>query len=302
MNSVAVIMSTYNGEAFVKEQIDSILAQTGVDVSLFVRDDGSSDCTKEILSEYAGKYPNVTVSFEQNVGVGNSFMNALYSVPDSFEYYAFADQDDIWEDVKLYEAIRLLQESGKVLYASNQENTDRYGNSLGMRYGADKNIHLTPVSIIACNTLAGCTMVLKNELFLRLKDEKSRPSESLLRNRIHDVWVAAVASVCGGIVYDERSFIKYRQHGNNVVGGFEDGIKEDAKSKLKKTFNKEKRNGRSKLAKELVERFDEASSFPLVGVCASKSKIKLWKNGRELRSYTKESAGGFFLKVLFGLF
>lgn len=301
MSSVAVVMSTYNGEKYLREQLDSILAQSGVDVFLFVRDDGSHDGTHDILSEYESNYDNVTVEFAQNVGVGNSFMNALYSIPDTFDYYAFADQDDIWCDRKLAEAVALLQSSGKALYASNQENVDKDGNSLGMRYSANMNIHIEPIAVISRNVLAGCTMVFTRDLFAKLTDESSRPSEELLRNRIHDVWVAAAASVNGGIVYDERSFIRYRQHGNNVVGAYDGGVKKKIKTKIGKLFHSSRRNGRSTLARELIKCFDSADKFPLVADCARRKKRALWKNGKQLRSYTGESSFGFFLKVLFAL-
>ena len=302
MLKVAIIISTYNGEKFLREQLDSILAQAEVDVHLFVRDDGSSDGTKDILVEYESKHDNVTVELAQNVGVGNSFMNALYSVPDTYDYYAFADQDDIWCDNKLIEAVKLLQSSGMALYASNQENVDKDGNSLGMRYAPDKNIHLTPVSIIGENTVAGCTFVFTRELFLKLTAEESRPTPELLRNRIHDVWVAAAASVNGGIVYDERAFIKYRQHGNNVVGSFKPSFKKRVKARMRKMRNKEQRNGRSLLARELTRCFDHAKEYSLVTVCAQAKKTKLWKNGKELRSYTGEGKLAYSIKVLLGLF
>ena len=144
MISVAVIMSTYNGEKYLGEQIDSILNQKDLEVTLFVRDDGSSDGTKNILEKYARDNGKIHINFGVNAGVGNSFMNALYSVPDTFDYYAFADQDDIWLENKLFQAVKALQESGKMLYASNQENTDKDGNSLGLRYKEDALINQKP--------------------------------------------------------------------------------------------------------------------------------------------------------------
>lgn len=299
---VAVVMSTYNGDKYLAEQLDSILAQTGVSVSLFVRDDGSTDGTRAILAEYAETHGNVSVDFAQNVGVGNSFMNALYAVPDTFDYYAFADQDDIWLENKLIEAITLLRSSGKALYASNQENVDKDGNSLGMRYGDDADIHLTPVSIISNNTVAGCTFVFTRELYGRLTAAECRPTAELLKNRIHDVWVAAAAAVNGGIVYDPRSFINYRQHGNNVVGSFKPSFKKRMKERLRKVKDKGQRNGRCMLARELVRCYGNAADFPLVEVCAKARKTKLLKHGGELRSYTGEGAFAYFIKVLLGLF
>ena len=307
MASVAVIISTYNGEKYLKEQLDSVLNQTGVEVGIFVRDDGSSDGTKEILSGYAEKFPNVDVEFAQNVGVGNSFMNALYSVTDGYDYYAFCDQDDIWEENKLISAVNVLEQSGKVLCATNQECVDKEGNSLGLRYSENTDIHLSPVSILEENMLAGCTMVWTAKFNALLREDGKRPSPELLRNRIHDVWLAMVASLYDGIAYDERSFIKYRQHENNVVGASADGFSKRLKKRLKKLTSKELRNGRSKLAEEICEKFPaQAAKFPIVVYCSQaktcKGKNRILKNSKELRSYTKESGVGFFFKVIFGWF
>ena len=307
MKTVAVLMSTYNGEKYLREQIDSILNQSNVDVQLFVRDDGSSDNTKEILSEYAQKFDNIHLDFAENVGVGNSFMNLLYSAPDTFDFYAFADQDDIWEDKKLFEATELLQTSGKLLYASNQESVDKFGNSLGLRYDEDCKIHLTPVSILEKNMIAGCTMVVTNGFYTILTEESRRPTKELLHNRIHDVWLAMVASVYDGIIYDKRSFIKYRQHENNVVGAGKSSLKKRIKERTKKISNKELRNGRSKLAQEICSKFPkEAEEYPFLEVCANAKKLrnkrKLIKAQKELRSYSGESYFGFVGKVILGLF
>ena len=298
MSKIAVVMSTYNGEKFLHEQLDSILCQINVEVDIFVRDDGSSDNTCEILRQYANANRNIFVDLASNVGVGNSFMNALYSVPKTYDYYAFADQDDIWHEDKLIQAVTMLQDSGKALYASNQENVDKNGESLGMRYDADEFICTEPIAIISKNKLAGCTMVFTNDLFCRIVKESSRPSFDLLKNRIHDVWVAAAASVNGGIIYDDRSFIKYRQHDNNVVGAYSKGLRKNVQTQISKVFRKKQRNGRSLLAKELIDRFDNAAEFPLVADSAAKKRRVLLKNGKKLRSFTGESSIGFFIKVV----
>lgn len=306
MYTVAVLMSTYNGQKFLREQLNTILEQKGVALQLFVRDDGSSDETKSILTEYAERYENIHLDFAENVGVGNSFMNLLYSAPSTFDFYAFSDQDDLWEENKLIEAIELLLKSGKLLYASNQECVDKNGVSLGLRYGENDKIHLTPVSILSRNTIAGCTMVITDKLYGVLSDKDKRPNAELLRNRIHDVWLAMVASLYDGIIYDSRSFIKYRQHENNVVGAYSAGAGKRLKAKFKKVFHSKDRNGRSKLAKEICRKFPEVTGeHPLVVLCAKKSlksKFGLLKRQKELRSYTNESRFGFFVKVMLGLF
>ena len=306
MSSVAILVSTYNGEKYLREQLDSILAQSGVTVEVFVRDDGSSDNTKDILTEYEKSLKNFHVAFCENVGVGNSFMNLLYSVPDTFDYYAFADQDDIWEENKIAEAIRILEESGKMLYASNQECVDKDGVSLGLRYEKNCKIHHTPLSILSKNMLAGCTMVFSNRFYKILSDTTHHPSADLLHNRIHDVWLAMIASLYDGIIYDERSFIQYRQHENNVVGA-KSSFRKRLKEKYRKVFHREYRNGRSLLAREVCEKFpEEAQKYPLLELCANskscKGKRRILKHQKELRSYTGEKFFGFYMKVTFGLF
>ena len=125
---VAVIMSTYNGEKFLDEQINSILSQKDVVVHLYVRDDGSTDSTRQILSNTQKNNKNLHLFFENNIGVGNSFMKCLYYAKANYDYYAFSDQDDIWLPEKLIKAITFLEENHKELYCSNQMCVDRYGN------------------------------------------------------------------------------------------------------------------------------------------------------------------------------
>lgn len=302
METVAVLMSTYNGEKYLLRQIDSVLKQSGVKVELFVRDDGSSDTTKTILTEYAADHENVHVEFGENVGVGNSFMNMLYAAPDDFDYYAFCDQDDIWEEDKLSVAAEELKKAEAYLYTSNQECVDKDGVTMGLRYSDDAKINLTPESIMQNNMVAGCTMVFVNEFFKILTAEKNRPSEDLLYNRIHDVWVAFTAALYGKIIYDRRSFIRYRQHENNVVG-----IKPHKGEKLKKIKNKKLRNGRSAIAREAYERFPElVREYPLVELSA-KADTFAGKRGligkrKEICNITGESKLGFIAKVMGGLY
>ena len=117
MYRVAVLMSTYNGERYLKEQIDSILDQEGVDTALYIRDDESADQTVQIIEEYRKKYPGkIHLLKGRNKGPGRSFMELVYKVPDDYDYYAYSDQDDIWLTDKLEEGIRFLNESGKELY------------------------------------------------------------------------------------------------------------------------------------------------------------------------------------------
>ena len=107
---VSVLMSTYNGEKYLHEQINSILGQQGVEIHLLIRDDGSSDGTVEICKEYAKKYNQITFYQGENLGVGKSFLDLLKHAPDA-DYYSFADQDDVWLEDKIIRAVTMIKKA-----------------------------------------------------------------------------------------------------------------------------------------------------------------------------------------------
>ncbi len=112
---VAILLSTYNGQLYLKEQIDSLLDQTYKNWCLFVRDDGSSDDTLQIISTYAKKCPERIVLLTDNRGnikPAASFMQLLSMV--DMDYYMFCDQDDIWLSTKIertYEEMVSIEKS-----------------------------------------------------------------------------------------------------------------------------------------------------------------------------------------------
>ena len=306
MHRVAVLMSTYNGEKYLKEQIESILAQTDVDVTIYIRDDGSSDRTVEIIKSYMETHNNLRLYIGENVGVGNSFMQVLYGADKDYDYYAFADQDDVWLPNKIIKAIDRIKDCAKpALYCSNQILVDGNLNRIGMRYASDPD---TSYKQIMCqNKISGCTMVWNKELQGLLSKDDRRPSADLLRRRIHDVWVAMVASVVGKIEYDSNGYILYRQHESNVVGVKKNNI---IKQWAKKIKDPTQRNGRSAICKEIHSRYFEDLDNEKV-----KSELELYGNYRQschdrislafnydLIKNTGESRIGYSIKVLAGLF
>ena len=308
MHKVAVLMSTYNGDKYLREQIDSILAQKGVDLTLFIRDDGSSDRTIDIVRQYLAREEKIVFFSGKNVGVGNSFMKLLYNCPDDYDYYAFSDQDDIWELSKLAVAINQLQKTKKaLLYTCNQELIDKNGCSLGYRFPEDYQVYIELEALIQTNKLSGCTYVFTKQLKRMLSAIERRPSSELLRNRIHDVWVAAVAALDNGIIYDKKAHIKYRQHENNVVGAYDYGFLYDIKRKLRKIKNPELRNGRSSISMELCRAFPEkAIKYPIIYCCKDgltlSTKLFLLKNNKVMKKYTNETYIGLLGKIIFGFY
>lgn len=302
--SVCVLMSTYNGEEFIRQQIDSILEQQGVYVHLFARDDGSSDGTRGILAEYEekGKLVILDKESEENLGPAVSFMRMLYSVDDSYNYYAFADQDDIWKTEKIIKAVEKIENDEQeipILYCSNQI-IYRNGKEEGLRYQNNPNFSLT--NLICGSPLGGCTMVMNRKLKEQLSAEQHRPSEDILALRMHDTWVASVALIFGKIIYDNRSYILYRQHDKNTVGIKLTLINRICKF-LRLVFNYDLRNGRSKFAQEILLRYEvTGDNFEILDLFSRyrnglKEKMKLLKN-KIIKESCDENRFVFVAKVL----
>ena len=306
MKTAAVLMSTYNGEKYAREQIDSILNQVGVDVTLYIRDDGSQGGTVGMLRQIEAEKPNVHLYAEKNIGVGGSFMDLVYRVPQEYDLYAFADQDDVWLDGKLARAAEMIGDREKpVLYCSNQMLTDAGMNQLGLRHASAPDTSW--MQILCNNLLSGCTMVWNRAMQALLADPGRRPSPELLKKRIHDVWVGMAAAVTGEILYDPEAFILYRQHERNVVGVKNAPVWKEWEKKLR---NPALRNGRSTLAKETAEKFGDriadsmiADRLRLYGrtVGGAKESLRLLKD-REICRYSGEKEWEYRAKVLMKLF
>ena len=130
MEKVCVLMSTYNGEKYLKEQIESILNQENIEVDILIRDDGSTDNTLNILENYTQKYKNIRYYTGENLRSAKSFMNLLFTVKE-YDYYAFSDQDDVWKKNKLYTAVSKLKE-GYDLYGGKKSIVDSELNILNI--------------------------------------------------------------------------------------------------------------------------------------------------------------------------
>lgn len=254
-----MLLSSYNGERFIEEQINSILQQKDVEVELIVRDDGSTDNTRKILNELSGQNKNIKIICGDNIGVGKSFMTLLYNAPIA-DYYAFSDQDDIWLDDKLSRAIEKIQERERkeiipLLYASNQILIDADGKRMGMRYKQIPNCGL--FDCIACNYLSGCTMVMNSQMREQLVDVQNILNEEIIKTRIHDTWCMMAANIVGEVIVDEDSRILYRQHENNVVGAAEKKGISLLKDKWKRLTGAKYKGIRSSCARELEHCFSD---------------------------------------------
>lgn len=207
--SVTILMSTYNGEQYLCQQIDSILHQQDVEINLLVRDDGSTDSTITILDEYATK-GLLSWYKGSNIGPAMSFMQLLKDAPPS-DYYAFADQDDYWMADKISVAISALQQSDKPsLYFCRTQPVDEHLQPLS---SAISYPLLTFGESLVYSIVSGCTMVFNNQL----KEVVNSYCPSFVA--MHDVWVYIIAQAIGSnIIFDPQPHILYRQHNNNAIG------------------------------------------------------------------------------------
>ena len=260
MPTVHVLMSTYNGEKFIAEQLDSILRQTGVSVKLYIRDDGSTDRTFPILEQYAAGDDRIILARGENLGPGKSFMQLLKTVPDA-AYYAFADQDDVWMEDKLDRAVRLIREKEQseertlpILYASNQMLVDADLHEIGIRFKTPPALDF--YELLSRNMIYGCTMVL-NHTLRTVCVVAPMPRDQVLRAKNHDAWVLYAGMLAGEVIYDHESRILYRQHGENVVGGIRPSGFAIVTDRMKRLTARRKRGVRSMLAGDLLKAFSD---------------------------------------------
>lgn len=210
---IAVLISTFNGEAWLEAQLDSLLAQRDVSVEVFARDDGSSDGTLAILARYAIHWPALAAPLSGgNLGPAASFLTLLAAVPGDFDFYAFCDQDDVWLPDKLARACQRLAElPGAALYCSRVMCVDAALRAVGPAPIKDDARF---EALLFENIAFGVTVVM------------NRDGASLVRERLpargtiimHDWWCALVISALGRVTYDPRPGVLYRQHGGNQIG------------------------------------------------------------------------------------
>jgi glycosyltransferase involved in cell wall biosynthesis len=223
MNKILILLSTYNGNNYLREQIDSLYAQIGVDFHILVRDDGSKDDTLRILKMYEKEKGKITILDGENVGAARSFyalMKYAFEHMLKYDYFSFCDQDDVWNSDKLFRSLNLLEKSSNTykLYFSAAEVSDKNLKYLNTTI-KPKNVGYR--SCLITTITLGCTMVISKELLglsYNVAELKDRAGDNKTNLPLHDAWIYAFASYLeADIIYDESPTMKYRQHGNNVT-------------------------------------------------------------------------------------
>lgn len=215
---IDILMATYQGENYLREQIDSILEQSYGNFRLLISDDMSQDGTREILNEYVEKDKRVVVFLqEKNLGVMQNFEFLMKQVES--EYFMFSDQDDVWQKDKVQKSVNQMKQSNCDLVYSDLEVVSQdlepvcksYWKLKGFEKKVKKYNHFE--SLYLNNFVTGSTMLVKSKFL-----EKILPLPHKSKYILHDYWTALVVSKFGKMSFVDEPLVKYRQHGKNQIG------------------------------------------------------------------------------------
>ena len=213
---ITVLMSTYNGAKYLEPQLESLLNQTiAKDMDVLIRDDGSNDGTQEILDKYQKEHKNIKWYQGENLKPAKSFWDLLTKASGS-DFYAFCDQDDVWDVDKLEAAVKHLQEkdqSNPLLYFCDVRIVDEELN-IKRDSMVPSDIPIDYPRSLLNNIAPGCSYVF-NEKARELAAQFD-PNKYFLD--IHDWQMYRICSCFGECIFDHTAHMSYRQHGGNTIG------------------------------------------------------------------------------------
>lgn len=290
---IAVLLASYNGVKYIKEQVDSILNQKEVDVTIFISDDLSTDKTIEYLQEIYKGLENIVYlpSGSKFGGAGKNFFRLIRDVDfSSFDFISFVDQDDIWYEDKLIRAIKTIEDKQLDAYSSNVLAFWEDGKKMII----NKSNSQARYDYLFEAAGPGCTYVLKKDLAIFLQNFICDNWEDVNKVELHDWFIYAFARENNYKWHiDEKPSMRYRQHTSNQVGA-NDGLKAKLK-RLKKVFSSWYREEIIKIIKVL--RLENKYKFSKYILNKSYlNNLLLLKYSFEFRRNKKEK---IFLLILF---
>ncbi len=227
---VLILLATWNGESFLKEQLASIAEQTHRNWRILAADDGSTDSTISILEEFGAHHPGhlCLLRGDSPGSAKGNFFRLLREAPKA-PYYAFCDQDDVWAPEKLSTLVAACQEVEShaetpvpcAVYSDLvvvNEELGVIGPSF-MRQIVARPERCTLGSLLVENSAPGCAMLFNHNLRERFAEYEG-PLDDVI---MHDWWIALLAKVFGYLTYVPEPLVQYRQHGNNSLGSVQRG-------------------------------------------------------------------------------
>lgn len=221
-SQIAILMATYNGARYVREQLDSLLCQTFTDWHLYIHDDGSTDGTIDVLKAYATDHPHkiTLLDYKPQGGACRNFLSMMEAV--EALYYMFCDQDDVWlpeKTEKTFLRLKTLERLSlgtPILVHSDLMITDAQLNVKDISFVKNQRIKMAAIKTFedyaATNTVTGCTALFNHQAKMCIR----RPYDKAI---MHDAWLCLSIVAQGGIVdFIDEPLVKYRQHSHNVLG------------------------------------------------------------------------------------
>lgn len=293
---IAILMSTYNGHKYLSQQLKSLAEQTVADnITVYIRDDGSSDDTFDIIDKWKEKLRIVLYKMN-NAGPAMSFWQLLMNPEIQADYYAFCDQDDIWDNDKLETAIEQLHDDTH-FYACNCRIIDENGKVI-QKKRVNKKLEINIPRLFVCGCTQGCSMVFTDSLrqYLMKLDIQCIP--------MHDIVVMLYALEYGEICWDQTPHFSYRVHENNVVAK---NNKSFAK-KIQTTYwnwKNSSKNSMSEVAKEMLKNIQglRESDKIFLRKMSDYKKNKLYLiNSYKYIDIGKKELRSFKIRIILGLY
>lgn len=204
---VSVAMATYNGEKYIKEQLDSILTNLNNDDELIISDDSSSDDTIKIIKNYQKKDKRIKLFKGPGAGVKQNFANAISKCKG--KYIFLSDQDDVWLENKVKKILDVFEKEKCLVVVHNNNIVDGNLNPLGQTFFEFRNSGSGTLKNIWKNTYIGCCMAFDSDL-----KDKILPIPNNIE--MHDQWIGLIGEKYGKSIFINDCLIKYRRHGENV--------------------------------------------------------------------------------------
>ncbi|MHB1314629.1 MAG: glycosyltransferase family 2 protein [Christensenellales bacterium] len=212
--SVSVVMAVYNGEKYLKEQVDSIIGQLSGNDELILSVDPSGDQSQKIALTYSLKDSRIHIFEGPGKGVVKNFENGLQHADG--DYIFLSDQDDIWHKDKLRKCVACLEKSGVITVIHNCALIDSLGEVTCPSF-RKKSFHTGSIHNIIKNSYIGCCMAFHKKLLDQaLPFPKNIP--------MHDQWLGIISSKLGQVAYIDEPLLYYRRHSDTVTGRRRSGI------------------------------------------------------------------------------
>ncbi len=201
MENVSVVLCTFNGEKYLRQQLDSILCQTYPLYEVIIQDDGSTDNTESIISEYLSGHDNISFYKNESVhGINSNFYSAMQRAKG--DYIAICDQDDIWEKDKI--ALQIASIGNKLMCAGRSKPFSEDGSFV---YYDIRMPNVTLLRMLYCAEIAGHTMLIRRDL-LDLLPRECR----VVKNRCYDIVLSVLAAAYDSIVFLDKVLVHQRRY------------------------------------------------------------------------------------------